>query len=178
MPRSWMPRRIAWPSNLHPTQGASSRRQPSRPRRSGEPALSEVEGDLLVLCCPSDLTVPNKSHHPPLVIPSAAEGPAVHPAPAQRSPFVLPQNRHPERSASQIDRLTLRLWRAVEGPRRCLFHPCCSELFGHRSPTTTKVLSFRPHHRFRNTLRTLHHHPILGFQSSPGRNPTVSRDIE
>jgi hypothetical protein len=173
MPRSWMPKRIAWPSNLHIAQGAPSRTQSSRLSWN----RSEVES-LLFRFCPSDLTASNKSHHPPLVIPSAAEGPAVHPAPAQRSPFVLPQNRHPERSASQIDRLTLRLWRAVEGPRRCLFHPCCSELFGHRSPTTTKVLSFRPHHRFRNTLRTLHHHPILGFQSSPGRNPTVSRDIE
>src|ERR1700721_2711358 len=29
--------------------------------------------------CPSDRTAPNKSHHPPLVIPSAAEGPAVRP---------------------------------------------------------------------------------------------------
>jgi hypothetical protein len=32
----------------------------------------------------------------------------------------LPQNRHPERSASPIDRVTQRLWRGVEGPRRCL----------------------------------------------------------
>jgi hypothetical protein len=30
----------------------------------------------------------------------------------------LPQGRHPERSASQIYRLTEGLWRAVEGPRR------------------------------------------------------------
>src|ERR1700739_2945895 len=29
----------------------------------------------------------------------------------------LPQSRHPERSASQIYRLTEGLWRAVEGPR-------------------------------------------------------------
>ena len=36
-------------------------------------------------------------------------------------PLVLPQNRHPERSASPIDRLTQSLWRGVEGPRRCLF---------------------------------------------------------
>jgi hypothetical protein len=33
----------------------------------------------------------------------------------------LPQNRHPERSASQIDRVTQRLWRGVEGPRRAYF---------------------------------------------------------
>src|SRR5271156_1933010 len=45
----------------------------------------------------------------------------------------LPQNRHPERSASQIDRVTQRLWRGVEGPGRCLFSPCCSELFNHRA---------------------------------------------
>jgi hypothetical protein len=44
---------------------------------------------------------------------SAVEGPAV-------SLPVLPQNRHPERSASQIDRVTQHLWRGVEGPRRCL----------------------------------------------------------
>jgi hypothetical protein len=47
-------------------------------------------------------------------------------------PLVLPQNRLPERSASQTNRVTQRLWRAVEGPRRCLFHPCGSELFSHR----------------------------------------------
>jgi len=45
-----------------------------------------------------------------------------------------PQNRHPERSASQIYRVTQRLWRGVEGPRRCLSYPGCSELFNHRSP--------------------------------------------
>ena len=39
--------------------------------------------------------------------------------------FKLPQNRHPERSASQMDRVTQRLWRGVEGPRRCLIYPCC-----------------------------------------------------
>src|SRR5580704_13563530 len=49
--------------------------------------------------------------------------------------FKLPQNRHPERSASQMDRVTQRLWRAVEGPRRSLIYPCCSELFDHRSQT-------------------------------------------
>jgi hypothetical protein len=46
----------------------------------------------------------------------------------------LPQNRHPERSASQIDRVTEHLWRGVEGPRRCLSYPCRSDLFDHRSP--------------------------------------------
>jgi hypothetical protein len=30
------------------------------------------------------------------------------------------QNRHPERSASQIYRIPEGLWRAAEGPRRCL----------------------------------------------------------
>jgi hypothetical protein len=45
----------------------------------------------------------------------------------------LPQTRHPERSAAQIDRVTQRLWRGVEGPRRCLSYPCCSELFNHRA---------------------------------------------
>jgi hypothetical protein len=41
----------------------------SRPKRGGEPALSEVEGDLLFLFCPSDLTAANKSHRPPLCHP-------------------------------------------------------------------------------------------------------------
>ena len=49
--------------------------------------------------------------------------------------FKLPQNRHPERSAAQIDRVTRRLWRGVEGPRRCFIYPCRSELFNHRSQT-------------------------------------------
>jgi hypothetical protein len=31
----------------------------------------------------------------------------------------LPQTRHPERSASQFDRVTQRLWRGAEGPRGC-----------------------------------------------------------
>ena len=39
-----------------------------------------------------------------------------------------------ERSASPIDRVTQRLWRGVEGPRRCLIYTCCWELFDHRSP--------------------------------------------
>ena len=47
----------------------------------------------------------------------------------------LPQNRHPERSASPIDCVPQRLWRGVEGPRRCLFYPCCSELFNRRALT-------------------------------------------
>jgi hypothetical protein len=48
--------------------------------------------------------------------------------------FILnsPQRRHPERSASRTYRVTLCLERGVEGPRRCLSDPCCSELFNHR----------------------------------------------
>ena len=46
-------------------------------------------------------------------------------------PLVLPRNRHPERSASQTYRLTEGLRRGVEGPRRRLSYPCCSELFNH-----------------------------------------------
>ncbi len=34
--------------------------------------------------------------------------------------FTQQQNRHPERSASQIYRITKGLQREVEGPRRCL----------------------------------------------------------
>jgi hypothetical protein len=67
-----------------------------------------------------------------------------HSANLSRTFFVkLPQTRHPERSASQIDRVTQRLWRGVEEPvprvaegtSRCLFCPCCSELFNHRART-------------------------------------------
>jgi hypothetical protein len=76
-----------------------------------------VEGPA-VSFCPSDLTAPYKSHHPPLVIPSAAEGPAVRPGSRTKTsvPLVLPQNRHPERSAPQIYPATQRLWRGVEEP--------------------------------------------------------------
>jgi hypothetical protein len=35
----------------------------------------------------------------------------------------LPQNRHPERSASHMDRVTQRWWRGVEGPRHCFAYP-------------------------------------------------------
>ena len=55
-------------------------------------------------------------------------------------PLVLTQNRHPERSASQIGRVTQRLGRGVEGPRRCLIYPCCSELFN-------RGLKFKTFHR-------------------------------
>jgi hypothetical protein len=52
----------------------------------------------------------------------------------------LPQNRHPERSAPQIDRVTQRLWRGVEEPvlsvaegtSVVLNYPCCSGLFNHQ----------------------------------------------
>jgi hypothetical protein len=88
---------------------------------------------------PSDLTAPIKVTALPFVIPSAAEGSAVRPGSRTKFsiPLVLPQNRHPERSASQIYRLTEGFWRGVEGPRRCSFHPCRSELFDHRRPTTS-----------------------------------------
>jgi len=98
-----------------------------------------VEGPA-VSFCPSDLTVLNKSHHPPLVIPSAAEGAAVRLGSRTKVsvPLVLPQNRHPERSASQIDCVTQRLWRGVEGPRRCLFYPAV------QSFSTTAARHIRP----------------------------------
>ena len=64
-----------------------------------------LKSSKLFLFCPSNLTAPNKSHNPPLVIPSAAEGPAVRPGSRTKVPvlLVLPQNRHPGQSASQID---------------------------------------------------------------------------
>src|ERR1700733_13737553 len=39
-----------------------------------------------------------------------------------------PKRRHPERSASQIYRITEDLWRGVEGPRGFLSYPCCLKL--------------------------------------------------
>jgi hypothetical protein len=49
---------------------------------------------------------------------SVVEGPAVRPGSRTKVsvPLVLSQNRHPERSASPIDRVTQRLWRGVEEP--------------------------------------------------------------
>jgi hypothetical protein len=34
-------------------------------------------------------------------------------------------------------RVPQRLWRGVEGPRRCLSRPCCSELFQPPKPENT-----------------------------------------
>src|ERR1700753_284975 len=48
--------------------------------------------------------------------------------------FTPPTNRHPERSAPQMGRMTQRLWRGVEGPRGYLSGRYCSRLFNHRSP--------------------------------------------
>ena len=54
----------------------------------------------------------------------------------------FPQNRHPERSASQIYRVTERLSRGVEGPRRCLSYPCCSDLFDHLAQRSLSLNRF------------------------------------
>ena len=53
-----------------------------------------------------------------IVIPSAAEASAVRPGSRTKVsvPLVPPPNRHPEGSASPIDRVTQRLWRGVEEP--------------------------------------------------------------
>jgi hypothetical protein len=58
--------------------------------------------------------------------------------------LVLPQNRHPERSAAQIHRPTQRLWRGVEGPRQCLSSPYCSALFNHRARKGRAGYGFSP----------------------------------
>ena len=64
--------------------------------------------------------------------------------------FKLPQNRHPERSASRMGRVTRRLWRGVEGPRRRSIYPCGSELFNHwvfsrgwSAPTSTSTAAIQ-----------------------------------
>jgi hypothetical protein len=54
-------------------------------------------------------------------------------------PLVLPQNRHPEQSASPIDRAAQSLGRGVEGPRRCLSSPMLFEAFNRRSLTMESV---------------------------------------
>jgi hypothetical protein len=48
-------------------------------------------------------------------------------------PSVLPQNRHPERSASQAYRLTEDLRRGVESPRGCLINARSAGLSGHQN---------------------------------------------
>jgi hypothetical protein len=53
-------------------------------------------------------------------------------------PLVPPQTRHPERSAPPIDRVTLHLWRGVEGPRRP-YLPHAAKSF-----STTEPASFAP----------------------------------
>ena len=64
------------------------------------------------------------------------------PVPAQRSPpLVLPQNRHPERSASQTFRLTVDLRRGVEGPRGCLTNECSAGLSGHQNQEKIKKVT-------------------------------------
>jgi hypothetical protein len=52
---------------------SSSFKRNCHPDRSEEPALREVEGDLLFLFCPSKLTAPNKSHTPPTCHPERTQ---------------------------------------------------------------------------------------------------------
>jgi hypothetical protein len=47
----------------------------------------------------------------------------------------LSQNRHPERSASQMDRVPQRLAARSRRTPTLLICPCCSGLFNHRSPS-------------------------------------------
>src|ERR1700733_7786137 len=78
-----------------------------------------------------------------IVIPSAAEASAVRPGSRTKVsvPLVPPPNRHPEGSASPIDRVTQRLWRGVEEPvlsvaegtPAVLTLPMLFGLFNHRS---------------------------------------------
>ncbi len=67
--------------------------------------------------------------------PGERRGSAVRPGSRTRVsvPLVLPQNRYPERSASQTYRLTEDLRRGVEGPRGCLINPCSAGLSGHQN---------------------------------------------
>jgi hypothetical protein len=127
--------------------------------------------------CPSDLTAPHKSDRPPLCHPERSRGICSAPGSLTKVfPLVLPQNRHAERSAPPIDRVIQRLWRGVEGPRRCLSNPCCSELFNHRARTGRAPLRFTLGPRTKNWLascyvRRLHLHsrqpdPVVGLRWS------------
>jgi hypothetical protein len=122
----------------------------------GCPSLPRDRSEAKWTCyfCPSDLTAPNKSHHPPFVIPSAAEGPAVRPGSGAKVsvPLVLPQNRHPERSALQIDRVIQRLWRGVEGPRRCLSCPAARSFSTTEPPPGGPATVFPRGSRTKNLL--------------------------
>jgi hypothetical protein len=94
-------------------------------------------------------------------------------APCSRSKvsvlLVLPQTRHPERSASWIYNVTQGLWRGVEGPRRCLICPCCSELFNHRSPTTGSAAMVTC------TSCHVHHLPLLSLCKVLNSSPAVEK---
>jgi hypothetical protein len=111
-----------------------------------------------------------------------AEGSAVRPGSRTKVsvPLVPPQNRHPERSASPIDCETQCLWRGVEGPRRCLFHPCCSELFNHRSPFFNQCKLHFPPLRPPDFLSGAHPHLAfeIAIQMLLGQNESVSRPLE
>jgi hypothetical protein len=56
---------------------------------------------------------------------------ALHSFPATKIMKEIKKVTSSERSASQMDRVTQRLWRGVEGPRGVLSYPCRSELFNH-----------------------------------------------
>jgi hypothetical protein len=103
-----------------------------------------------------------------------AEGPAVRPGSRTKVsvPLVLPQNRHPERSASLIDRVTQRLWRGVEGPRRCLSYACCTELFN------TKPAPGFPWSREPRTCRHLAMSPGYIYGGDPVTGPRWSKNLE
>jgi hypothetical protein len=85
-----------------------------------------------------------------------------------RMSFVkLPQNRHPERSASQIDCVTHRLWRGVEGPRRCyLTHAV-------RSFSTTEPAPGGP----RRSLPGTENQELASILLCPAPTSTFSEDV-
>ena len=90
----------------------------------------------------------------------------------------LPQSRHPERSASQIYRVTQRLWRGVEGPRRCLFYPCCSELFDHRNPTHDLLRYTLDGHGCIFSCTVIVFHPQLCARSLNSGPPGAGSSVE
>ncbi len=65
-----------------------------------------------------------------------------------------PQNRHPERSASQMDRVPLRLAARSRRTPTLLICPCCSGLSNHRSPSPYLRVEFEDYEDISKTAVT------------------------
>ena len=90
----------------------------------------------------------------------------------------LPQNRHPERSASQIYRVTERLWRGVEGPRGCLSYSCCSKLFSTEARTGQAPLGAFPNaEKQEGKIITFHERYTRDHQARTAADPILDKSV-